>query len=478
MPPGKRRIIIVGGGFAGLGCARLLARERAFDVLLIDRRNHHLFQPLLYQVAMAGLSPADIAVPIRSLLGRCLNVRVLQAEVKGVDLDRRRVQTSRGEYPYDSLVLATGAMHTYFGHEDWEPIAPGLKTLEQATEIRRRVLDAFEKAESETDPEERRALLTFVVVGGGATGVELAGAIGEMSRFTLARDFRNIDPALTRIILIEAGDRILPSFHPSLSSRATRDLERLGVQVWTQSQVTGLDELPREAFTRVGVRDVDLEALFDRDNALLSVFGEVCPDQALSCRFERLRRLVLPANRRLGGFGEQVRRDDPVDLSRVDGRLARSSYEVERPLHSPAAGHAHAARPYPHLPRAKRAHADRARRLALRSAPKRAGRRLDHVRRVRGRPRRESGHMTATSGSRRGGWRGSCGLGGGRNGPGVRGRGACRAGGTGTTALVARRVAWARTRPPRDTPRHRVAAADGGGDESGGIDDGDGDTED
>ena len=236
------RVIIVGAGFAGLACARSLARRRSLDVLLIDRRNYHLFQPLLYQVAMAGLSPAEIAVPIRSLLSNERNVRVLKAEVESLDLEARQVTTSRGRYGYDFLVVATGAMHTYFGHDEWENVAPGLKTLEQATEIRRRVLDAFEMAESESDPEQRRAWLTFVVVGGGATGVELAGAIGEMSRFTLAKDFRNIDPTLTRVVLIEAGERILPSFSPASSRRATRDLERLGVQVWTQARVDQLDD--------------------------------------------------------------------------------------------------------------------------------------------------------------------------------------------------------------------------------------------
>ena len=236
-----KRIVIVGAGFAGLNCARALGNRRSLEVTLIDRRNHHLFQPLLYQVAMAGLSPADIAVPIRSLLARFENIRVVQAEAQSIDLLTHTLSTDHEVYAFDYLVLACGAMHTYFGHNEWEPFAPGLKTLEQATEIRRRVLDAFERAETANDAEQRKALLTFVVVGGGPTGVELAGAIGEMSRFTLARDFRNIDPKLTRVILIEAGKRILPSFDPALSSRATRDLERLGVQVWTESRVTEID---------------------------------------------------------------------------------------------------------------------------------------------------------------------------------------------------------------------------------------------
>lgn len=237
-----RRVVIVGGGFAGLNVAKALGNRAGVEVTLIDRRNHHLFQPLLYQVAMAGLSPAEIAAPIRGLLSGYRNIRVLQGDVTGVELDHKRIQSSIGPLEYDVLVLAAGAMHSYFGNERWEPHAPGLKTLEQATEIRRRVLEAYEAAEHESDPEERRALLTFVVVGGGPTGVELAGALGEMSRYTLAKDFRNIDPKLTRVILIEAGPRILAPFSEASSSRATRDLERLGVQVWTQSRVAEVDD--------------------------------------------------------------------------------------------------------------------------------------------------------------------------------------------------------------------------------------------
>jgi NADH dehydrogenase len=234
-------VVVVGGGFGGLAVAKGLGGARDLDVTLIDRRNHHLFQPLLYQVAMAGLSPAEIAAPIRSLLSRERNVRVRHEEVRAVVPAERRLETSHGSIGYDRLVLACGARHTYFGHDDWEEHAPGLKSLEEATEIRRRVLSAYERAEMETDATQKKLLLTFVVVGGGPTGVELAGALGEMSRFTLARDFRNIDPALARVILLEAGPRILPSFAAEQASRATRDLEALGVQVWTSSAVTGVD---------------------------------------------------------------------------------------------------------------------------------------------------------------------------------------------------------------------------------------------
>jgi NADH:ubiquinone reductase (H+-translocating) len=236
-----KHVLIVGGGFGGIHCARALAGRRAVSVCLMDRRNYHLFQPLLYQVAMAGLSPADIASPIRGLFARSENVRVVQADALGLDLPQRRLQTNVGAFDYDYLVLAAGAQHSYFGSEHWEEHAPGLKSLEQATEIRRRVLSAFERAECEPDPGRRRALLTFAVIGGGPTGVELAGAIGEMTRFTLARDFRNIDPKLTRIVLVEAGPRILPSFEPTLASQAARELERLGVQLWVNSRVTEIN---------------------------------------------------------------------------------------------------------------------------------------------------------------------------------------------------------------------------------------------
>lgn len=237
-----KHVVIVGGGFAGLNAAKILGKSKAVKVTLIDRRNHHLFQPLLYQVAMAALSPAEIAVPIRSVLSKYRNINVLQGEVKSVDPKKQVVIADFGEVQYDYLLLACGARHSYFGKEQWEEHAPGLKTVEQATEIRRRVLTAFETAEREKDPEKQKKQLTFVIVGGGPTGVELAGAIGEMSRYTLTKDFRNIDPKVTRIILVEAGPRILSSFSEKLSSQATRDLEKLGVQVWTSSYVTNVNE--------------------------------------------------------------------------------------------------------------------------------------------------------------------------------------------------------------------------------------------
>lgn len=238
-----KHIVIVGGGFAGLQAAKVLGKKtKETKITLIDKNNHHLFQPLLYQVATAGLSQSDIAVPIRSILSDYKNISVLQGTATGVDFEANLLKTDFKDIEYDYLILACGVNHSYFGHSEWEEFAPGLKTLEQAMEIRRRILSAFEKAERATDNSKRKKHQTFVVVGGGPTGVELAGAIGEMTRYALAKDFRSIDPKLTRIILIEAGDRILSSFQPGQSSRATRDLEKLGVQVWTSSPVSLIDD--------------------------------------------------------------------------------------------------------------------------------------------------------------------------------------------------------------------------------------------
>ncbi|MDA8345232.1 MAG: NAD(P)/FAD-dependent oxidoreductase [Thermaerobacter sp.] len=223
-------VVIVGAGFAGLYAARRLARAPV-RVTVLDRRNHHLFQPLLYQVATAGLAPGEIAAPIRHVLRGHPRTQVLLADVRGIDLDRQAVKYDGGEIEYDYLLLATGARHSYFGHPEWEPLAPGLKTLEDATEIRHRILLAYEAAERTDDPVIRQALLDFVVVGAGPTGVELAGAIAEIARRTLRRNFRNIDPAASRVFLVEAGKRVLPSFPEDLGLRAEAVLRRMGVEV-------------------------------------------------------------------------------------------------------------------------------------------------------------------------------------------------------------------------------------------------------
>ena len=236
----RPRVVIVGGGFGGLAAARAL-RKAPVDVVLLDRTNHHTFQPLLYQVATAALTPADIAWPIRAILGGQGATQVLMAEVTGVDLEARRVRTTGGDFAYDFLVMATGAAHAYFGHDDWAVHAPGLKRIEDATAIRRRILTAFERAELVADPARRQALTTFVVVGGGPTGVEMAGAIADVARYALPPDFRNVDPAMARVLLIEAGPRILPSFPEPLSAHAAGSLRRMGVEVITGSAVTGID---------------------------------------------------------------------------------------------------------------------------------------------------------------------------------------------------------------------------------------------
>jgi NADH dehydrogenase len=239
---GRRpRVVIIGGGFGGLSAARALRRAAA-DVVLVDRRNHHVFQPLLYQVATAGLSPGDIASPIRWILRRHRNLHVWLAEVTAIDPARRLVQLADGELAYDYLIVAAGATHAYFGHDEWRRYAPGLKTLEDALDMRGRVLLAFEKAEREPDRFAQRRLLTFVVIGGGPTGVELAGSLAEISRHALANDFRAIDPESARIILIEAGPALLPSYPAELSQFARKALERLGVAVWTGSPVTDVAE--------------------------------------------------------------------------------------------------------------------------------------------------------------------------------------------------------------------------------------------
>jgi NADH dehydrogenase len=233
--------IVVGAGFAGLNAAKKLATSEKLRVILVDHRNHHLFQPLLYQVATAGLSPADIAVPIRVQFRHAPNVEIHLGHVDGVNLERRRVFGEGHELPFDYLILACGARHSYFGHPEWEEFAPGLKTLEQATEIRRRMLVAFEHAENEVDAERQRAYLTFVVVGGGPTGVELAGAIADISRTAMRGDFRRIDPSKSHIVLIEAAPRVLTTFSEELSERARRDLIDIGVEVRTHAKVEAID---------------------------------------------------------------------------------------------------------------------------------------------------------------------------------------------------------------------------------------------
>lgn len=238
----KHKVVVIGGGFGGLSAIERLSGA-GLDVTIIDRRNHHLFQPLLYQVATTALSPSEIAWPIRYITRHRPDVRTLLGTVVGIDKGHQQVLLEDGaRVPFDSLIVATGATHAYFGHDDWAAHAPGLKTLEDATAIRRKLLMAYERAERETDPDKRRALLTFVIIGGGATGVELAGAIIELGRITLKDDFRSIHPDETRVVLIEMGPRVLPAFRESLSDYAKRALEKLGVEVLVNTRVTDVGD--------------------------------------------------------------------------------------------------------------------------------------------------------------------------------------------------------------------------------------------
>ena len=307
-----KKVIIVGGGFAGINAAKALGDKKDIEVVLIDRRNHHLFQPLLYQVAMAGLSPAEIAYPIRSILTRFKNIQVLLGEVRSVDTKAHKIEIDFGSMNYDYLILACGAKHSYFGHPEWEDFAPGLKNLEQATEIRRRVLTAFEMAERESDQEKRGQLLTFVIVGGGPTGVELAGALGEISRFTLGKDFDQIDPKTTRIILIEGGPRILPSFDPKLSRQAHEDLEKLGVTIWTQRLVT-----------KINSEGVNIGAEFIKASTVLWAAG-VQPsglNKTLNVELDSMGRVMIEKDLSLRNFPEVFVLGDQAHFSSEQGPL-------------------------------------------------------------------------------------------------------------------------------------------------------------
>jgi NADH dehydrogenase len=306
-------VVIIGGGFGGLAAARALAGS-ATRVTLIDRANHHLFQPLLYQVATAGLAPSDIAEPLRSILARQANAEVRLAEVDGIDLAARTVQLGDGAtLTYDKLVVAAGSRTSWFGHDEWEPVAPGLKTLGDALEIRRRVLLAFERAEWTTDPTERGRLLTFVVVGGGPTGVEVAGALQEVARSTLRRDFRHLDPTATRVILVEAAGGVLNHMHRELQASARRQLESLGVTVWTGRRVQEITE---------GRIVIDGEEL--RPGAIIWAAG-VRPSPlaaALGAPLDRGGRVIVEPDTSLPGHPEVF----------VIGDMASWSHGLDRPL--------------------------------------------------------------------------------------------------------------------------------------------------
>jgi len=302
----KPHVVIIGGGFGGLYAARALKRAPV-TVTLLDRRNHHVFQPLLYQVATAALSPGDIASPIRWILRKQPNVDVLLAEAIGVDLARRAVILTDGEVAYDYLIVAAGATHAYFGHDEWRPLAPGLKSLEDALHIRRRVLLAFERAERESDAARRAALLTFVVIGGGPTGVEMAGALAEISRESLARNFRHFDPGSARIILLEGGPHLLTAFPESLRAFALADLRDLGVDVRLNSIVTGI----APGLVTIGADSIAAETVLWAAGVAASPLGRslgVPLDRAGRVRVEP--ELTVPGHREVFVIGDLASLDD------------------------------------------------------------------------------------------------------------------------------------------------------------------------
>jgi NADH dehydrogenase len=303
-------VVIIGGGFGGLAAAQALKRAPV-RITLIDRRNHHLFQPLLYQVATAGLSPGDIAAPIRWILRHQRNTRVLLAEARRIDVTRRVVELDEGELVYDYLIVATGATHAYFGHPEWEEFAPGLKSLDDAVEIRRRMLMAYEIAERETDAEERKRLLTFVIVGGGPTGVEMAGALAEIARQTLRDEFRAISTEHARVLLIEAGPTILPSFPDDLRASARAQLQRLGVEVLEQTRVTGIDGRG----VSLGGNRVDAGTVLWAAGVAASPLG-----QSLGGSLDRVGRVQVNPDLSLPGHPEVFVVGDLAVLNGRDGR--------------------------------------------------------------------------------------------------------------------------------------------------------------
>src|SRR5688572_29744081 len=310
--PSSKTAIVVGAGFAGLKAAKALANREGLQVVLVDHRNHHLFQPLLYQVATAGLNPSDIAVPIRVQFRGAPNVEIHLGHVDGVNLDKHIVFGEGHEIPFDYLILACGARHSYFSHPEWEEFAPGLKTLEQATEMRRRMLVAFELAENERDPEKQRSYLTFVVVGGGPTGVELAGAIADISRTAMQGDFRRIDPAQARIVLLEAAPRVLTAFSDDLSLRARRDLTEIGVDVRTNAKVDAID---REGVTigteRLAARTVFWAAGVQAERVVMTPPIEL----------DRASRVKVNADCSLPGYSNVFVVGDMASLEMAPGQL-------------------------------------------------------------------------------------------------------------------------------------------------------------
>lgn len=316
----RHRVVIIGGGFGGLTLARSL-KNAPVDVTLLDRVNYHLFQPLLYQVATGSLSPANIAAPLRQVLRKQRNTTVLLAEATDIDVQNRFVILKDGKIPYDTLVVASGSSHQYFGHDDWEKSAPGLKTVEDATDMRSRILLAFEAAERESDPEKRRAWLTFVIVGGGPTGVELAGALGEIANDSVRHDFRDIDPSTSQIILVEGTERILPTYPPNLSEAARKMVERLGVTVRTGAFV--VDVQPESVTIRGGDRTEKIETrtILWAAGVLASPLGRALSKEA-GAPIDKAGRIIVQPDMTVPGRPEIF----------VIGDLANFSHQGGKPL--------------------------------------------------------------------------------------------------------------------------------------------------
>ncbi len=320
------RVVIVGGGFAGLNVARKLRKAPA-RVTLIDRRNFHLFQPLLYQVATGGLSPANIAAPLRALFKRQANVEVLLGEVTDIDAANRKVLLRDGAVPYDTLVIATGVRHQYFGRDDWEPFAPGLKTVEDATAIRGRILSAFEQAEREADPEVHskpdqekiRAWLRFVVVGGGPTGVEMAGTLCELARETLKGNFRNIDPASAEVIVVEATDRVLPKFKPELSAKALASLEKLGATVRLNTRVTDIQSHQVTVDSGVRKENIATRTVLWAAGVQASPLGKML-EKAAGAKLDRAGRVIVEPDCSVPGHPEIFVTGDLAHFVGADGQ--------------------------------------------------------------------------------------------------------------------------------------------------------------
>jgi NADH dehydrogenase len=316
----KYRVVIVGGGFGGLYAAKRLGHEPV-SLTLIDRRNFHLFQPLLYQVATGALSPGEIASPLRAVVGRNRNTEVVLGEVRDLDAVNRRVILDQREVAYDELIVATGATHSYFGHDEWAPLAPGLKTIEDATAIRARLLMAFEQAELEHDAAKRRAWLNFVIVGGGPTGVELAGALAEISKDTLRHDFHHIDPGEAYILLAEGENRLLPAFPPDLSAKAEKQLVELGVHPRTNARVTAIDEAGVTMTLAGGSERIDARTVLWAAGVRASRMGKVLADRA-GATLDKVGRVIVEPDLSIPGHPE----------IRVIGDLANFSHQTGQPL--------------------------------------------------------------------------------------------------------------------------------------------------